>query len=1685
MKKFEITIKRKQMTETLLESLAIFLLLFGLGACTASGAELYFQPQETVLVGSTTTETLDLYLDDAPAGYIYYNLTLSITNSSVARITEVTGVNSNSTLPAASVWVKATDNVNAGDSNLLLCTLTVESLALGETNISISPILQNKNGNIQAEIQEAKIKVNNPTVSVLPTNAKISPNNEQVFEVKVNKLPAGISGYDFNLILENPELGKFTKVEFPSWVDLSENSSLPTTSINLRAMQLGKEIQPGAENVTLANITFQNENPGESNVSLTFNRFNDDAGNDVTPILESASLKVLESEWLQFQKNSTHSAYSFTNTPTMDPEVLWQSLASPDQEPWGSGGINVPPVVSENKVFVTAGNASVWAFEKNNGTLIWSKELGGEDTQTSTPALGDGKLFVPTTEGELYTLDPEDGNILWSTQVTNGSLECPVTYSDHKLYLGEGLVGGVADKYYYCYADNGTLLWKHESKSTSGFIWSGAVVVGDYLIYPVFEGQMISLNKTTGEFIDEVNFSNSTDVSFAKEDLGMFRCAVSYANGALYTSSENGQDTGYCFKVGFDPETGKFRKEIGWATSIGFSTSTPVVYDDRVYVGHGEHGYTGALFCLDNSDGSVIWKTNVSGGVKSSPVLAIQDGKPYIYFTEALSDGSIYCLNPDGSLAWHYNPPEDSAYTLQGAALSDGKVYYGTDNGYLYCIEQGEALPPVASFSSDKQQGVLPLTVTFTDESFNANEFLWGFGDGSTSTEVNPIHTYTTAGSYTVTLTVKNTHGENAIIAEDYIYVASIPTTHIVTNGESIQAAIDAAKEGDIVRVNSGEYNEGLKIDKTLTVEGIKNPVLNASGKGIGVTISADDCKLSGFKIIETDSLCFAIRVDASGALIEDNVIDNCSEGIQLQQSGNTLKKNNISNCWDYAAVYDTGGSNQIYQNTFINNHGTKMGGSSYHIIGGSDSSFSTPEPVEYFWKGENLTGYMGNYYDDCSGNDSDGNGIGDTAYSAGAGIDNSPLMLPYSDYIEGNEQGPIPEDSWYQFHGTVNHIGYSENGPKTNRTEWISEDINALGSSSPVVAEGKVFVISGTSDMSGGSAGLVALNESTGDTLWNIAIPKTVSGSWASPAYDDSMVFVGTSEFGCYDAETGEKIWNYSDITGSVNGGPAIADGMVVFSDWSGLCYYCFDEYKGNLLWSFRVSATPQSVPVYADGKFYFTCYTKAYCVDAVTGKEIWSVDTTDISVDNLCGTPAYKNGILYLASYDFYGPGEIFAMNASDGSVIWRHDIISTDSTLAVAYGNVYACGGWSGTFYTYCFNATNGSLAWQKSGVGSWTQSVAVADGLVYAGINGEGYFTSSGICAFNAYTGETVWVSSNGGGSPALSDGMLFSIGGDYRVYCFKDIANETKRAELVVSGINLQSEILANNSSTVEAVINNTGSKTAGKFNATLSVNEEVVDTQTVPEITSGSSATVAFSWMPIAGGSYTLTVTADSENEIEESDEIDNTLTVNATVLASPVANFTSNVTSGKVPLTIQFTDTSANSPSAWVWDFDNDGNVDSTAQNPVYTYTSVGNYTVKLNVTNSAGSDEEIKTDYIKTTSDSTNGTTPVISLKVSPSFLEFGELSPGKVSASQNLTLKNNGSCRIKVTAEVTDNLEGDDLYTRGLWLDSAFWSSFYKDIESSSQADSAVSLHVPANYTGTGNKKGTITFWAEAAE
>jgi PKD repeat protein len=81
------------------------------------------------------------------------------------------------------------------------------------------------------------------------------------------------------------------------------------------------------------------------------------------------------------------------------------------------------------------------------------------------------------------------------------------------------------------------------------------------------------------------------------------------------------------------------------------------------------------------------------------------------------------------------------------------------------------------------------------------------------------------------------------------------------------------------------------------------------------------------------------------------------------------------------------------------------------------------------------------------------------------------------------------------------------------------------------------------------------------------------------------------------------------------------------------------------------------------------------------------------------------------------------------------------------------------------------------------------------------------------------------------------------------------------------------------------------------------------------------------------------------------------------------IANFTATPTVGQAPLQVQFIDTSIaqnTTISSWKWDFNHDGVIDSQAQNPSWTYTAPGNYTVSLTVSNGQLTDTEIKTHFI-----------------------------------------------------------------------------------------------------------------------
>jgi len=82
----------------------------------------------------------------------------------------------------------------------------------------------------------------------------------------------------------------------------------------------------------------------------------------------------------------------------------------------------------------------------------------------------------------------------------------------------------------------------------------------------------------------------------------------------------------------------------------------------------------------------------------------------------------------------------------------------------------------VAAFSGSPTSGTAPLAVTFTDQSTGPPAaWSWDFGDGTSSTAQNPVHTYAAAGSYSVSLTVTNSGGSNSLTKPSYIGVATPP----------------------------------------------------------------------------------------------------------------------------------------------------------------------------------------------------------------------------------------------------------------------------------------------------------------------------------------------------------------------------------------------------------------------------------------------------------------------------------------------------------------------------------------------------------------------------------------------------------------------------------------------------------------------------------------------------------------------------------------------------------------------------------------------------------------------------------------------------------------------------------------------------------------------------------------------
>jgi PKD repeat protein len=121
------------------------------------------------------------------------------------------------------------------------------------------------------------------------------------------------------------------------------------------------------------------------------------------------------------------------------------------------------------------------------------------------------------------------------------------------------------------------------------------------------------------------------------------------------------------------------------------------------------------------------------------------------------------------------------------------------------CLVATEA--PIAGFSVDKNVSCVGKAYfQFQDASQNiAQSWLWDFGDGATSTEVNPSHYYANEGVYTVTLIVSNNISSDTLVMPNFVSVVTVPAPTVngalACEGGSVALSLIPAIAG-----NTGEW---------------------------------------------------------------------------------------------------------------------------------------------------------------------------------------------------------------------------------------------------------------------------------------------------------------------------------------------------------------------------------------------------------------------------------------------------------------------------------------------------------------------------------------------------------------------------------------------------------------------------------------------------------------------------------------------------------------------------------------------------------------------------------------------------------------------------------------------------------------------------------------------------------------
>jgi len=343
------------------------------------------------------------------------------------------------------------------------------------------------------------------------------------------------------------------------------------------------------------------------------------------------------------------------------------------------------------------------------------------------------------------------------------------------------------------------------------------------------------------------------------------------------------------------------------------------------------------VFTIVPDDGYIVDKLNVDGttltarptytfwNVMDSHAITAVFREPYHYTITTLA-GTGGSIEPGGNVI--VQDGKSKTFTIQPNSgyeidyLRVDNVYVAATDTYSFnnvdtshsIAAFFKAVPaPVASFTASPATGNFPLEVSFKDSSQNSiTSRVWDFGDDTTGTSSNPIHTYFKPGSYTVTYTVNGPGGQDVLVKENLIVVQDLqvdftatPATGFFPLTSTFTPQLNDNVTNVIWNFGDGETSSQMQPTHVYQTPGIYTVQLTAFASGSSATeVKANFIKVNGRNI--------SGRVTASDTGLG---LAGYSVEVMRRQSGLKVGETSTDSNGDYSFICETSSQNCVSSN--------------------------------------------------------------------------------------------------------------------------------------------------------------------------------------------------------------------------------------------------------------------------------------------------------------------------------------------------------------------------------------------------------------------------------------------------------------------------------------------------------------------------------------------------------------------------------------------------------------------------------------------------------------------------------------------------------------------------------------------------------------------------------------------------